>query len=113
MTAVVYVRFCAWGITELVAAKTRVLGIGRERRGTFVRRVVVRGDEDRSLRETARRRIAVEDIAITTVFWAGMQKTGRFVFWAVPYRISAISYLCSIKNALTSDNAHQKIVSRV
>lgn len=44
--------------------KARVLGIGRERRVTLVRRVVVaRGDKDKSRRETTKRRIAVEDIA--------------------------------------------------
>lgn len=51
-------------MAELVAAKARVLGMGRERMVNLVRRVVVaRGDDDKSRRETTKRRIAMKDIA--------------------------------------------------
>lgn len=47
----------------VVVAKSRVLGIGRERRVNLARRAAVARGDDKSRRETTKRRIAVKDIA--------------------------------------------------
>lgn len=85
----------------MAVAKARVLGI--ERRGIFVRRVVVRGEEDRSLLETTRRRIAVEDIATAIISGLGEgEKAERNAFSNfVLSWVSAITNLYSIKNSFT------------
>lgn len=73
-------------MAELVAAKARVLGMGRERMVNLVRRVVVaRGDDDKSRRETTKRRIAMKDIAYRNRLRLKIKR--RFFFWlTVPYR---------------------------
>lgn len=67
-------------MAELVAAKARVLGMGRERMVDLVRRVVVaRGDDDKSRRETTKRRIAMKDIAYRNRL--RLEIEGRFFFF--------------------------------
>lgn len=68
-------------MAELVAAKAQVLGMGRERMVNLVRRVVVaRGDDDKSRRETTKRRIAMKDIAYRNCLRLGKSK-GVFFFF--------------------------------
>lgn len=74
-------------MAELVAAKARVLGMGRERMVNLVRRVVVaRGDDDKSRRETTKRRIAMKDIAYRNRLRLGIE--GRFFFFLADSSLS-------------------------
>lgn len=70
-----------WKTTEVavvVVAKARVLGIERERTVNLARRVVVATGDDKSRRETTKRRIVVKDIAYRNHLRLGKLREGVF-----------------------------------